>query len=170
IESTALSVLAAFVGIALAQWIVRAVTLTNSTAVELPRVNDIHLDPIVLAFALLLSIATGIVFGLVPSRTASRPDLTAVLKSRGESTPSSHRWRSFNSRNVLVAGQVALSIVLLSGTALLIRSLARLSHVDPGFDFANLLTFRISLSPARYSKPELQTAFYDEVLRRINSV
>ena len=170
IESTVLSVLAAFLGMALARWIIRAVTLSSSNALELPRLNEIHLDPVVLAFALLLSIGTGIVFGLLPSRTASRPDLTAVLKSRGESTLSSHRWRSLNARNALVAGQVALSIVLLSGTALLIRSLVRLSEVDPGFDFANLLTFRVSLSPARYSKPELQTAFYDEVLRRIDSV
>ena len=169
-ESTILSVLAALVGMALARWIIRVVTLSSSNALELPRLNEIHLDPVVLAFALLLSIATGIVFGLLPSRTASRPDLTAGLKSRGASTLSSHRWRSFNTRNVLVAGQVALSIVLLSGTALLIRSLVRLSRVDPGFDFANLLTFRVSLSPTRYSKPELQTAFYDEVLRRIDSV
>ena len=170
IESTILSVLAAFLGVALARWIIRALTLSNSNALELPRLNEIHLDPVVLAFALLLSIATGIVFGLLPSRTASRTDLTAVLKSRGESTPNSRRWPPFNTRNALVAGQVALSIVLLCGTALLIRSLVRLSKVDPGFDFANLLTFRVSLSPARYSKPELQTAFYDEVLRRIDSV
>ena len=170
IESTILSILATFVGMVLGRWIIRVVTLSSSNALELPRLNEIHLDPVVLAFALLLSIATGIVFGLLPSRTASRPDLTTVLKSRGESTLSSHRWRSLNARNTLVAGQVALSIVLLSGTALLIRSLVRLSKVDPGFDFANLLTFRVSLSPARYSKPELQTAFYDEVLRRINSL
>ncbi|HET8824300.1 MAG TPA: ABC transporter permease, partial [Terriglobales bacterium] len=170
IESTALSVVAAVLGVGLAHWIVSAVMLSSATASELPRLSEIHLDPVVLAFALLLSIATGVVFGLLPSRTASRPDLTAVLKSRCESTLSSHRWRSFNTRNALVAGQVALSIVLLSGTALLIRSLVRLSHVDPGFDFTNLLTFRVSLSPTRYNKPELQTAFYDEVLRRIDSV
>jgi predicted permease len=170
IESTILSILAALLGVAFARWIISSVTLTTFTALQLPRLNEIHLDPMVLAFALLLSIATGVAFGLLPSRTASRPDLTAVLKSRGESTLISHRWRSFNTRSALVAGQVALSIVLLSGTALLIRSLVRLSHVDPGFDFTNLLTFRVSLSPAHYSKPELQTAFYDEVLRRIDSV
>src|SRR5690349_17773416 len=67
IESTILSILAAFVGMALARWIIRVVTLSSSNALELPRLNEIHLDPVVLAFALLLSIATGIVFGLLPS-------------------------------------------------------------------------------------------------------
>jgi putative ABC transport system permease protein len=170
IESTTLSVVAALVGMGLARWIINAVTATTTTSDELPRLTDVHLDPLVLAFALLLSVGTGIIFGLLPSRTASRQDLTAVLKSRGGSTVSSHRWRFLNTRNALVAGQVALSIVLLSGTALLIQSLVRLSQVDPGFDFANLLTFRLSLSPAHYSNTQSEMAFYDEVLRRIDSI
>ena len=79
VESTILSVLAAFLGMAVARWIVSTVTLSTSTALQLPRLSEIHLDPVVLAFALLLSLATGVIFGLLPSRTASRPDITAVL-------------------------------------------------------------------------------------------
>jgi len=170
IESTTLSLAASVIGTALAQWILHAVTLAGLTRAELPRIGEIHLDPAVLTFAVALSAATGMLFGLLPSLTASRLDLNAVLKSRGESRASTHRFRSFNTRSALVAGQIALSIVLLSGTALLIRSLVRLSHVDPGFDSSNLLTFRISLSPARYSKPESLTGFYDQVLQRIDSM
>ena len=170
IESTTLSFLAAVIGTALAQWMLHTITLASLTRSELPRIGEVRLDPLVLAFALVLSIATGLVFGLLPAFTVSRPDLVAALKSRGESGASSHRFRWFNTRSALVAGQVALSIVLLSGTALLIRSLVRLSHVDPGFDSSHLLTFRVSLSPAHYPKTESQVAFYDEVLRRIDTV
>ncbi|HVH88736.1 MAG TPA: ABC transporter permease [Terriglobales bacterium] len=170
IESTTLSLLASVLGTALAQWMLHAVTLASLTRAELPRIGEVRLDPWVLAFTLILSVATGVVFGLLPSFTVSRPDLVSALKSRAESGVSSRSFSSFNMRSALVAGQVALSIVLLSGTALLIRSLVRLSRVDPGFDSANLLTFRVSLSPAHYSKTESQAAFYDEVLRRIDSV
>jgi len=170
IESTTLSFLAAVIGTALAQWMLHTITLASRTRSELPRIGEVRLDPLVLAFALVLSIATGLVFGLLPSFTVSRPDLVASLKSHGESGASSHRFRWFNTRSALVAGQVALSIVLLSGTALLIRSLVRLSHVDPGFDSSHLLTFRVSLSPAHYPKTESLVAFYDEVLRHIDTV
>jgi predicted permease len=170
VESTILSLGAAVVGTALAQCILHAVTLAGLTRAELPRIGEIHLDSSVFAFTVALSAATGMLFGLLPSLTASRLDLNAVLKSRGEVAAPTRRLRSFNTRSALVAGQVALSIILLSGTALLIRSLVRLSQVDPGFDSSNLLTFRISLSPTRYSKPESLTAFYDEMLQRIDSV
>lgn len=170
VESVTLSLVAAIVGTALARWILHAIALTSLTRAELPRIGEIHLDPVVLGFAVALSTAVGVLFGLLPSLTASRLDLNAVLKSRGESPAAMRRFRWFNTRSALVAGQVALSLVLLSGTALLIRSLVRLSHVDPGFDSSNLLTFRVSLSPTHYSKPEMLTAFYDQVLQRIDSV
>lgn len=168
IESTTLSLVAAFLGMALAWWVVHAVSLTSLTRIELPRIGEIHLDSTVLAFALVLSVATGIAFGWLPSLTASRPDLVPALKSHA--TVSTHGPGWFNMRNALVAAQIALSIVLLSGAALLMRTLVQLSRVDPGFDAANLLTFRISLSPAHYNKTESLVAFYDDVLRRIDSV
>jgi len=169
IESITLYLVAAVLGTALAWWMVHVVSLTGSIG-ELPRIGEIHLDATALAFALVVAALTGIAFGLFPSLTASRPDLAAVLKSRGELAPGAHKSHRANPRNVLVVGQVALSIVLLSGTALLVRSLVHLNQVDMGFDSKDLLTFRISLSPAHYSKMESQVAFYDEVLRRIDSL
>jgi putative ABC transport system permease protein len=170
IESTTLSLMAAVIGTALARWLLHGITLATLTRAELPRISEIHVDTAVLAFVIALSSVTGVIFGLLPSMTASRLDLASMLKSRGESSATVHRFRSLNVRSALIAGQVALSIVLLSGTALLIRSLMRLNQVDPGFDSSNLLTFRISLSPARYNNTQSQVAFYEEVLRRIDSV
>ncbi len=73
-------------------------------------------------------------------------------------------------RNALVVAEIALSMILLIGTALLMRSLARFSHVNPGFDPSNLLTLRISLPLVRYDTNQKQAAFFDELIRRVQSV
>lgn len=166
-ESVLLALAAGIVGFFLA-WVMLT-GLVHLPSLDLPRLNEIHLDVAVLAFALCVSVATGVLFGLLPSLSASRPDLAAVLKARGESI-SGGRLASFNARNILVAGQVALCIVLLSGATLLIRSLARISQVDPGFDRANVLTFRVSLSPPHYNDTYKISAFYQDLLRRIEEL
>jgi putative ABC transport system permease protein len=166
-ESVLLALAAGIVGILLAWWMLTG--LVHLTLLDLPRVNEIHLDVAVLAFALCVSVATGVLFGLLPSLSASRPDLAGVLKARGESI-SGGRLASFNTRNILVGGQVALCIVLLSGATLLIRSLALISQVDPGFDRTNVLTFRVSLSPAHYNDTPKISAFYQDLLRRIEEL
>jgi len=166
-ESVLLALAAGIVGIFLA-WVMLT-GLVHLALLDLPRLNEIHLDVAVLAFALCVSVATGVLFGLLPSLSASRPDLSAVLKVRGESI-SGGRFASFNTRNVLVAGQVALCIVLLSGATLLMRSLARISQVNPGFDRTNVLTFRVSLSQAHYSNTPKISAFYQDLLRRIEAL
>lgn len=166
-ESLLLALAAAIVGILLARWMLTG--FAHLTLLDIPRLNEIHLDATVLAFALLISVLTGLLFGLLPSLSASRPDLATVLKTRGESI-SGGRFASFNARNILVAGQVALCIVLLSGATLLVRSLARISQVDPGFDRANVLTFRVSLSQAHYDNTGKISAFYQDLLHRIEAL
>ncbi|HYL18484.1 MAG TPA: ABC transporter permease, partial [Burkholderiales bacterium] len=166
-ESVLLALAAGIVGMLLARWMLTGIA--HLALLDLPRLNEIHLDIAVLAFALLVSVATGLLFGLLPSLTASRPDLAAVLKARGESI-SGGRLASLNARNTLVAGQVALCIVLLSGATLLIRSLARISQVDPGFDRSNVLTFRVSLSPVHYNGTPKVSAFYQDLLQRIEAM
>lgn len=167
IESVLLALAAGAVGILFARWMLTGIA--GLRVLQVPRLSEIHLDVGVLAFALLLSVATGLVFGLLPSLNASRPDLGTVLKARGEAT-SGGRFGWFDARSVLVAGQVALCIVLLSGATLLIRSLVRLSRVDPGFDRTNVLTFRVSLSPARYSTTAKISAFYEDMLHRVEAL
>jgi predicted permease len=167
-ESMLLALPAGLLGLLFALWILTGIS--RLPAVDLPRVMEIHLDLPVLAFAIAVSAATGILFGLIPSVAASRPDLEAMIKSRGQARRGSRISGWFETRNALVAGQVALSIVLLIATALLIESLARLARVDPGFDASHLLTLRISLSPARYAAEPPIAAFYEELVRRVESL
>jgi predicted permease len=167
IESVQLALAAGAVGILFARWMLTGIA--GLSVLDVPRLSEIHLDLGVLSFALLVSVATGLIFGLLPSLSASRPDLAAVLKARGEAT-SGGRFGWFDARSALVAGQVALCIVLLSGATLLIRSLVRLSQVDSGFDRSNVLTFRVSLSPVHYSTTPKISAFYEDMLHRVEAL
>jgi len=169
------SVLLAFgggaLGLLLAQWILSGIT--GMTALDLPRVGEIRLDGMVLGFALVLSIATGVLFGLVPSLGASRPDLAVALRASGEAPAragSKLRMLGLSTRGILVVGQVALSIVLLIGATLLMESIGHLRHVNPGFEPANLLTMQIPLSPTRYDTDQKKAAFFDELVRRVESL
>ena len=166
------SVLLAFgggaLGVLLAQWSLSGIT--GMRALDLPRVGEIRLDGMVLGFALVLSIATGVLFGLVPALGVSRPDLADVLRASGEAPAREGSRLGLGMRGALVVGQLALSIVLLIGATLLMESVAHLRHVDPGFEPANLLTMQIPLSPSRYDTDQKKAAFFDELVRRVESV
>jgi predicted permease len=152
----------------LAQWSLTGIT--HLTALDLPRVAEIRLDGTVLAFALLLSVGTGVLFGLAPSLGVSCPDLAAMLRGGGEAANSAGRKRvalGLSARGGLVIGQVALSMVLLIGAALLLKSLARLYGVNPGFNPTHLLTLHISLPPTRYDTDQKRSDFFAELARRV---
>jgi putative ABC transport system permease protein len=168
-ESVLLSSAGGVLGVLLATWSLHGITKMN--ALDLPRMGEIHLDGGVLGFALILSIATGMLFGLVPSLGASRPDLAALMRASGETAVRSERARLwFSARGLLVVGQVALSMILLIGATLLMESLARLRRVDPGFHAANLLTMQIALPSAKYDTVQKKAAFYDDLVRRVESL
>jgi putative ABC transport system permease protein len=172
VESLVLAVAGGSVGVSLAEGVLYAIR--HFGALQLPRVEEIQLDSVVLGFTLVLSIATGILFGLFPSLQASRRDLAAELResSPGAGHRSSARRRilGMNVRGVLVVGQVSLSIVLLIGATLLIKSFARLSTVDPGFQSPNLLTMKITLPPTRYDTGQTKSAFFGDLVQRLESV
>jgi predicted permease len=128
-----------------------------------PRAAEISVDSRVLLFTFIVSIATGIVFGAVPAFRGTR-NLALSLKEsdEGRSTAAGRRGHA-----MLVVPQVAASLVLLVAAGLLVRSLARLSRVDPGFEPENVLTSRVSLDWSRYKKPEQSRAFYDRLLEKI---
>jgi len=143
------------------------------TTFHLPRAGEIHLDWLVLAFAAALSIATGVTFGLAPSLGASRADLISVLRTSGVvSCPAAHKGILARSsfRSLLLVAQVALSIVLLIGAALLIESVAQLRRIDIGFNPANLLTLRVSLPPVRYNTDRKTATFFRELQWRVESL
>jgi len=170
-ESLLFSALGGALGIGLAALALKV--LRSVALLDLPRTNEIHIDGTVLLFAIAVSLLSGIAFGLPPALTASRPNLANVLRGSGEgaiSASSKPMFFRLNSHSILVIAQMALSTVLLIGAALMIESLAKLSRVNPGFEVENLLTMSLPLAPSRYDTPEKQTAFYDQLLDRVDSL
>jgi predicted permease len=133
---------------------------------DTPRLAEVAIDWRVLVFTAGLSILTGIVFGLVPALHSSRTVLTESLKSggRGSSASGSHRLRSS-----LVAGEVALAVLLVIAAGLLIRSFWTLSHVDPGFRPEQILTARITPNESFCSDPSRCVNFYRNLLDRVHA-
>jgi predicted permease len=165
-ESLLLSGLGGLGGLLLAQW--GTETLIENVPQNIPRISEIHLDALVLGFTLLVSLFTGVVFGLVPAWQASHVDLNNSLKSgtRGGSG-SEGKGRV---RNALIMAEVALALVLLISAGLLIQSFARLGQVKTGMRTERLLTARIGLPDVAYPKNENITAFYDQFLPRVRAI
>ncbi len=134
---------------------------------DLPSYGRIALDGRVLLFTLGVSVATGILFGLVPAFQTARPDFVGALKdgAKGSSGPGRHRAQS-----TLVVAEVAIALVLLIGAVLFLRSFSRLITSDPGIDAENVLTFQITLPEAVYPEPEQHRAFFEQMLERIESL
>ena len=128
-----------------------------------PRAAEISLDGHVLLFTLAVSLATGIVFGALPALRGTR-DLGTALKESDEGRTTAGGRRG---HGLLVVPQVAVSLVLLVAAGLLVKSLVRLSNVDPGFAPENVLTARVSLDWSRYTKPEQSRAIYDRILEKV---
>jgi putative ABC transport system permease protein len=129
----------------------------------IPRVREIAVDPRMVGFTLLISMATGVLFGLAPALQASRPDCADALKEGGRAGSGVHQNRL---RSALVISEVALSLVLLIGAGLMIRSFAKLNQVAPGFDLARTLTIGITLLPSKYKEDERVASFYSQLLER----
>ncbi|HWF48508.1 MAG TPA: ABC transporter permease [Bryobacteraceae bacterium] len=169
-ESVVLSLCGGLLGVLFASWSLRAIP--SITAFNLPRAQEVHLDWTVFAFAAAISIAAGVLFGLAPALGASRPDLIRLLRTSGEAAHQGAPQGIFaglNVRELLLVAQVALSIVLLIGTALLIESVSRLRGVSIGFDPANVLTASVSLPPSRYDTNQKKAQFFQELVRRLDA-
>lgn len=132
----------------------------------LPRVNDIKVDTNVLLFTLAASLITGVIFGLAPALQASNPNLNETLKEGGRSGSSGRHGL----RKVLVVAEIAISLILLVGSGLLIRSFIALNQVSAGFDDRNLLTFDISLSSKEYAGAPKVRRFFKEFLEKIEAL
>jgi putative ABC transport system permease protein len=164
-ESLMLSVLGGLSGLLLAYWGVDL--LVALTPPDVPRLGEIGLDAQVFAWTLGVSVTTGVLFGLVPALAASKPDLAESLKESGRSTSGPGRSRA---RSLLVVSEVALALVLLIGAGLMIRSLARLQQVSPGFEPKNLLTMNISLPSRKYREKQQINTFFDQLFERVRAV
>jgi predicted permease len=148
-ESVTLALGAGVLGLVLAEFGVRG--LLALAPADLPQALDIGIDGSVLLFAAAISLASGLVFGVVPAFGSRRRDLSNALKDGGRaSTGGKDRMRA---RSGLVVAQVALALVLLVGSGLMLRSFVALKNVDPGFDTEGLVTFSLGLPSAEYQEP-----------------
>jgi putative ABC transport system permease protein len=166
-ESSMLGIAGGAIGVLLAFWGVKALIVLVPE--RYPLVRQAGMDGRVLLFTLLVSLATGILFGLVPALMASRAgDLADALKEggRGESDSASHS----RLLSLLVVAEVSLALILLVGSGLMIRSLLRLNAVDPGFSPHRVLTAAVNLPPAKYSTPASRIAFFRDLLQRLDSI
>lgn len=165
-ESLLLAGLGGALGLLLAVWGTDA--LIRTVPQNIPRISTIQLDAAVLGFTLLVSLATGVIFGLVPAWHASQVDLNSSLKS-GSRTGSGGESKG-HVRNILIMAEVALALVLLISAGLLIQSFARLGRVQPGLRTEHLLTARVSLPEVAYPKNENVIAFFDRLLPKIRAL
>jgi predicted permease len=161
-ESLTLAAIGGLLGIALAVLALRAFAAAGAT--ELPRVTDVGLDGTVLAFTVAVSLLSGLLFGVVPALRAAS-NLEATLRAGGRAVAGrGHRLRA-----ALVVAEVALSLVLLVGAGLAVKSFARLTTVDPGFDPSNALVVGLSI-PERYDSPDAARSYYYRLLEAVRGV
>jgi putative ABC transport system permease protein len=165
-ESMLLAMIAGVVGLGLGWAATRALVVWGSG--QFPQGIPITIDVPVVLFTFGVSLLTGLLFGIVPAVQLARVDVNSTLRDEGRGTSAGHSRARL--KNLLVIGQVALSLLLLVGAGLLLRSFERLLAVDPGFDPNNVLTMNVSLPTIKYAKPEQQIAFFDDVLRRVSAL
>ena len=163
-ESVLLSVLGGAAGLLFAQW--GTSMLLALKPEKLARLSGIHMDTRVLLFVLVVSVLTGIVFGMAPVWIAARADVAEALKESGRSTTASTMGHSI--RGILVTSELAVALVLLVGAGLLIKGFSRLRSMNPGFNSANVMTMYLQLPTTRYGEIPKQTQFRRELLTRLN--
>lgn len=161
-ESIVLSFAGGLLGVMLAWWGIDL--FIRFAPQDIPRLNEISLDRGVLGFTLLLSIATGVVFGLVPALQATKWDLVGMLKEGARSGQSNRAKRI---RYSLVVVEIALAVVLLACAGLLIRSFERLQRVDPGFRTDSILTVRLRLPRTKYFEGQQAVTFYQQLIDQL---
>lgn len=165
-ESVLLSTLGGIVGLVIAY--VGLILLKTFIPENISQAREIWIDYKVLGFTLLVSVATGLIFGLAPAMQAVRFNQAETLKEGGrDAATGSHGKRL---RSLLVMAEVAISLVLLIGAGLLINSFLRLRNVDPGFRADNLLTMNIVLPEPKYEELERRSAFYTDLIQRVQSL
>jgi putative ABC transport system permease protein len=180
VESVLLAAVGGAGGVALAFWgvdLLRGLFPGTIANIAIPRLDQIHIDAPVLAFALVLSLGTGIAFGLAPALYASRAALGEALRESGTRTTEGRAHRRL--RSALVVSEVALALVLTTGAALMVRSFARLQGGNLGFEPAGVNTARVLLparpsasggAEPRYRAPEKRRAFFEQVMTRLRAM
>jgi len=170
-ESALLAITGGALGLLLSVWSVAALAagMPANFAKFVSGWSNLGIDWSVFGFTMLLSLMTGVVFGLVPALQASKTNLNEALKEGGRSGAQSGRGRN-RTRSLLVVTEVALSLVLLVGAGLMMRSFVKLINVDPGFNARGALTFGVALPRAKYPKDEDRVNFQKRFLERLETL
>jgi putative ABC transport system permease protein len=163
-EGLALSVVGGALGLVIAWAGVRALTVAYPESV--PRVADITIDPVVLGFTLLVSVITGVLFGLAPLGHVPRGAAAHLLNDRTRGTVATRPWV----RRALVSGEVALAVVLVAGAGLMVRTVLNLMTVDAGFDRARIVTFGVALPGATYPAFDQRAQLYRRLIDRVGAM
>ncbi|HEY4130413.1 MAG TPA: ABC transporter permease, partial [Gemmatimonadaceae bacterium] len=164
-ESVVLAVAGGLLGVAIAGIATRALLAVNPGA--LPRMFEVSVDFRVLVFSLVVSIASGVLFGLIPAIGIARGGLHGSLKEGGRGTSGGRRGERI--RRVLVVAQIGLAVMLLVGSGLLIRSFAKLTRTSIGFEPAHVLTAQLRAGGARYDSASAVNRFYDDVIAEVRA-
>ena len=164
-ESVLLSVLGGIGGVFVAFWTIKGLLLIAPK--DLLNVDQITLNPTVLLYTAVISLMTGLIFGIAPALQSTRPNLQEALKEAGRTGTGGSRHRALKT---LVVCEVALALVLLICSGLMVRSFLGQVKTNPGFDTRNLLTMRVSLPALKYDTPAKQAEFYRDVLERMAAV
>jgi putative ABC transport system permease protein len=165
-ESVLLSLAGGSIGLALASWGLKIMMALAGNF--WPRIMDVSLDVRILAFTTGITFLTGLIFGLAPALQASKPNLNEMLKDAGRGSTEGGRRQVV--RNALVVIEVAISLVLLVGAGLVMKSFIGLQKADPGFDPENVLTVSITLTEKKYLEPDRQAAFYSRLIERVSAL
>jgi putative ABC transport system permease protein len=164
-ESLLLGLMGGAFGLVLALWGLDL--LLAAIPVEVPFWMKFSMDGRVLSFTIGISLLTGLVFGVAPALQASRPDLNETLKDGGRTGTGTGHHRL---RNLLVVAEVALSLMLLVGAGLMMRSFLRLQQVNSGINPENVLTMEVPLPRAKYPEPEQRSAFFKQLVERVSAL
>jgi predicted permease len=169
-ESVLLALGGGALGILMCLWSMQWMHVLGTKSI--PRLQDVGIDSRVLLFTVLLSVCSGILFGLAPALRVSRLDLSATLKdaSRSSAGTSAVWGHGNNVRRLLVVSELALSVVLLIGAGLLIRSFVRLQNVSPGFNAQNVLTFDLTMTGRKYGDKQAILNTYRQLWDRLEHV
>ena len=165
-ESLLLGVVGGVLGLVLAAWATRALVALGG--VGLPRAGEIGLDGRVIAFTVLVTLATGLIFGIAPALQASRPKLAETLRESGRSATGGARQNRL--RDLLVASEFALAVVLLAGAGLAIRTFVALRDIDPGFDPRGVVTMVVSYTGSSIGMPGRRAEFMEQLLARVRTL
>ncbi len=165
-ESMLLAVAGGGVGILMAVWGIDALLALSPG--NLPRLDEVKVDGAAIVFTFAVSLVTGLIFGLAPAAQVSKTNLSEFLKEGARGSTGGARANRV--RSLLVVSEIALSLVLLIGAGLMIRSFARLTNVNPGFNPKNVFTMQVFLPRTKYSEARDQAAFFKQVISRVEAI